>query len=1113
MDEHTDLSQRIGKPIDAVPDGMLCFWTGTTPAEIAWHPLRQRDDGAYLPARDAATGEWYIGVQWDEPRDIGRVIVAVEGEDAALLRVEYWRHTWPTPAPERRPGARRGWIGQDDPWHGTWTRAQAAVTRQGTLCTATFDPLDITEVPPLVLEEAEDYAVSFRRTLKLRLILGGAAPVVRAVRAETPGIWRRQELSITFGCGRGEQAVWDGWATARCGAILGAAVEGQPPSADARWQLRTDGAPRSLRLAVLRADSPAPGDATILTLRTAQGSVSFRPADVALAPLYLPDLGVFIAGVDGPSYEEYARQIAPLRGQSIYDRVRTEPEQTAARAFAEIPPLSKTKQEPEPRYLPLGWDMNRQEFALLYNGDVFCDKQALKVGGRDTARLLWPGTRLRYRFATGDPPDFREREDAVQQRLRDGYLPIVLSTWSDREFLYEQTAFTAPLVEVTGDPLSWRGDEDLVLILRFQIRNRTEGTKRAQLWMTIEPAEELTLAGSEVVARGRVVPAAPVARQWTVQPYPRLAVRARIAPGPGGRLRAVPFPRDGMPWAIPGAVLYEAEVAEFGTHTVDVLIPFASLGDEPARARLQTLDVAAALAQVADYWRGFVAAGGQITTPDPLLNDFFKAAATHVAITVDRDPASGLFLVPAATYRYGTCANEACLQIRQLDWRGYHDRARAYLETFLTTQGWRPLDGRFRTQAGVLRGLDVYGDEVRSAFDYTLDHGFVMRQLAEHYWLTRDRAWVARWASHFVAACDFIIREREATKQRDADGERVPEYGLLPAGHLEDNPEWGYWYAVNAWAYGGLRDLAAVLAEVGHPEAERLQAEAEAYRRDILASLERARGEAPVVRLRDGTAIPHTPSRAGLRGRAWGWFREGAYGPLHLVDNDLLDPRSVAVTWILKDLEDNIFVSRAYGRPIDVERDWFSQGGVTIQANLLNNAIAYLRRDEIEHAVRAFFNNLAASLYPDVRCFTEHPVVELGHGVGPFYKTPDECGFLNWLRLFLIQEEGATLYLARGLPRSWLKDGDEVRVDRMATRFGLLSYRLWSEVRRGRISAEIAVPRRPTPEAIVLRLRHPTRAAIRQVRVDGAATYQVHADDECLVLRPAEEHIRVEAQY
>ncbi len=124
----------------------------------------------------------------------------------------------------------------------------------------------------------------------------------------------------------------------------------------------------------------------------------------------------------------------------------------------------------------------------------------------------------------------------------------------------------------------------------------------------------------------------------------------------------------------------------------------------------------------------------------------------------------------------------------------------------------------------------------------------------------------------------------------------MPEYGLLPAGHLEDNQEWGYWYAVNAWAYGGLRDLAAVLADIGHPEAARLQREAEAYREDILASVRRARSESPVVLLRDGTTIPHTPTQAGRRGRAWGWFREGAYGPLHLVDNDLLDPTSQEVT-------------------------------------------------------------------------------------------------------------------------------------------------------------------------------------------------------------------------
>ncbi len=122
MVEHADLSWLIGQPIDAVPDGMLCFWSGTTPAEMEWHLLRQRDDGAYLPERDAVTGEWYVGVQWDEPRDIQRVVGDLEGDSSTLARIEYWRHNWPTPAPERRTGARRGWTGQDDPWHGSWTR-------------------------------------------------------------------------------------------------------------------------------------------------------------------------------------------------------------------------------------------------------------------------------------------------------------------------------------------------------------------------------------------------------------------------------------------------------------------------------------------------------------------------------------------------------------------------------------------------------------------------------------------------------------------------------------------------------------------------------------------------------------------------------------------------------------------------------------------------------------------------------------------------------------------------------------------------------------------------------------------------------------------------------
>lgn len=1102
-----------GDRVDAARDAVVCWWSGNTPREITTHPIEGTADGGWTAVAAETAGEWYIGLEWTEPRDIHRVVVEPVPADAGVVRVEYWRQNWPTPAPERRPGARRGWIGEDDPRHGHWTRATAAIERQDMQQIVTFDPIDFPEVPDTKqIDEAADYGARFRRTLKLRVMMAGEQPVVRTLRAETAGTWARQSLDLTLGPGRDVETSWNVDISIWHGTLLGVTNGEQAADSPDRWTFQCSTEAPTVRLDLLQAESTA--DATIVTVRTGAEAFSFRPADLADGPLLLPDLGVYIAPAAGPAYADYLGQIAGMNARTVYERVRSEPEQTAARAFAEVPPLRKTLQEPLPRYIPLGWDMNRQEFALSYNGHIFCDKRWLKAGGRDTARLLWPATAIHYRFATGDPPDFHEREDAVRQKLQEGYLPIVCSTWEDRELRYEQTTFVAPLDDLSQDALRLRGDEELVLSAVFRIRNRTEGTKRARLWFVIEPGEELELAGTEVIARGRIVPAEPVDRQWRIQPYPYQPLRARFTPGAGGRLRVLPDPRPDQSSSISSAVLYEVDITGFREHEVVCQIPFVSLSEtDGARVRLADLDIAARWEATADYWRRLVAAGARIEVPDRNITDFAKAAITHVAITVDHDPESGLYMVPAATYVYGTCANESCIQIRQLDWRGYHDRARAYLETFLRTQSWRPLDGLFTSQEGVLRGIDVYGSELRSNFNYTLDHGFIMRQLAEHYWLTRDSAWVEQWAVQLVAACDFVIRERHTTMRVGVDGERVPEYGLLPAGHLEDNPEWRYWFAVNAWACGGLREVAAVLAETGHTAAGRLQDEAAAFQADFLAAVERARHESPVVRLRDGTAIPHTPTRTGLRGRAWGWIREGAYGPLHLVDNDLIDPSSREVTWILKDLEDNIFMSRQYGRPVDVERDWFSQGGVTIQANLLGNALAYLRRGEVEHAVRAFYNNLAASLYPDVRCFTEHPVIELGHGVGPFYKTPDECGFLNWLRQFLAYEERSTLHLARGVPREWLRDGEQVVVERMATRFGSLDYRLQSQVAAGTITAEIQPPTREALAEIRLWLRHPDMLPIQELSVEGVADYTLDAAGGCVVLRPEGRPISIVARY
>jgi hypothetical protein len=296
-----------------------------------------------------------------------------------------------------------------------------------------------------------------------------------------------------------------------------------------------------------------------------------------------------------------------------------------------------------------------------------------------------------------------------------------------------------------------------------------------------------------------------------------------------------------------------------------------------------------------------------------------------------------------------------------------------------------------------------------------------------------------------------------------------------------------------------MQRIAAALAEIDHPEARRLLDAVTGYRADIRRAARRAMVDAPVVRLRDGTYIPHVPTRTSLQGRAWGWFREAAYGALHLLEANVFDPDEEEMTWVLDDLEDNLFVSREWGRPVDVEQHWFSHGGVTIQPNLMDLGIDYLRRDQVKHALRALYNNFGVSLYRDVPVFTEHPVIELGHGVGPFYKSSDESKALIWLRAFLIWEEGTALHLAKGAPRAWFAPGQYFGVRDMATHFGPLTYQVRSD--HASVTVEIHVPDRHPPETLLLHLRRPEGQRIQAVTVDSVP----HAgwDQEAEVVRVA----------
>jgi len=418
-----------------------------------------------------------------------------------------------------------------------------------------------------------------------------------------------------------------------------------------------------------------------------------------------------------------------------------------------------------------------------------------------------------------------------------------------------------------------------------------------------------------------------------------------------------------------------------------------------------------------------------------------------------------------------------------MDVQGLHARAARYLEPFLRLQGTDPLDGGFRSKEGVFHGLPVPGHNYQG-FRYNLDHGFVLWTLGEHFLLSGDGAWMAENADRIAAGCDFIVRERKAAAAAPG-GDRGGIVGLVPPGHLEDVAEWHRWFAVNAHFHLGLKRAGQALRAAGDARGEAVLADAEAYRKDIARAAAVARERAPVVRLRDGTAVPMTPARADLRGREVGWIREQLYGSIHLLIGEVIDPLSPEGSWIAEDFEDNLFLRPEYGRPADLPGYWFSHGGHAVQSNLVPVIRVHLMRGDHEAAVRTLLNNLATNLFEDVRQSTEHPVEQFGHGRGPFYKSSDEGSWVVSMRNALaFERDPETLWLLAAAPREWFGPGQVISVRDVATWFGPCSVLV--EGGKDIVRATVRLPERKAPGKLVLFLRDAAGRPVREARAAGA---------------------------
>ena len=225
------------------------------------------------------------------------------------------------------------------------------------------------------------------------------------------------------------------------------------------------------------------------------------------------------------------------------------------------------------------------------------------------------------------------------------------------------------------------------------------------------------------------------------------------------------------------------------------------------------------LSAVRSYWTDYVARSTQIQTPEPFINNAYRAWLIYNSMNVDKvkdeyeiHDGSGFY---EEVYGYS-----AALYCQALSLLGYFDDAQKYLESMLA--GQKP-NGQY---------ISIYG---------TPDNGALLFAMAQQYRLSRRGEWLRKVAPRMIRAMEWIRQSRDTTRVME-NGRKPVTYGLLPAGPAYcDFQNLVVSYYSDAYNWLGMHEAAVAFEEAGlHTEAARWLVEADSYHEDILNSMRSA---------------------------------------------------------------------------------------------------------------------------------------------------------------------------------------------------------------------------------------------------------------------------------
>jgi len=327
----------------------------------------------------------------------------------------------------------------DDWYNGTWKIAAAHIAVEQSTWVVTFDPTSDRE-----FEKFTGPGVTYRQTLQIRLASDAPLPKPTRFRALTDA--RLQALAVRVQLGTplmqdlnfggaepGDVEVFNGTLIGLSGPSVTATID-----AVGHWSLTAP--PRGeIRVDLLTAvDAADPRyDRTIVTVRSTVRPFSFAADEVARGNrILIDDLGVLVTRADDPiTLDEYRGRLREQNRKTIYARVFDEPEQTLARAWADMP-LKR------PLWFVHGLPGNRNTVRQYPDGSLLITAipQWFKnpASPRDTERKRWNSEHLGLGF--GFPVDSTlGRLISSGRELREGWLPVLRTWWQEGPLYYEQT--------------------------------------------------------------------------------------------------------------------------------------------------------------------------------------------------------------------------------------------------------------------------------------------------------------------------------------------------------------------------------------------------------------------------------------------------------------------------------------------------------------------------------------------------------------------------------------------------------------------------------------------------------------------------------------------------